>query len=1182
MATAPRPKAVSVEGRSGSNSAIKLAPPPLPSAIKEASPIVRKPGQPLQTKVQFRVCFPQVSYGGSVRVVGGHPKLGNWEPSGALPLTSSQDTFPCWISPEPVLFESNKVVEYKYVIMGQDGKLQEWETHEGNRKIKTSGAEMIVEDDEGQYRQFEREGPLDREDEDAEIVQPAFDYSNKEMMKLLHDHKMATINELEPSAKIGPHDTIFMVAISLPIELSKGKDGKWKMEEKPPTDGRNFAWLPLVQEFREKAKRRVVCVGWPGVHVTDYRDKAEIEKLLTAHDYIPVFPSKEDFDTYVNFCTTFLWPVFHDVMMFYQTSKPITFDEQGWATYQYVNNLYANAVVPHTHESDVIWVHDYHLMMTSTFISRKVVKANIGFYLHTPFPSSDSFKSLPIREELLSGMLCNDQLGFQFFAYARNFVVSVKRICGYDPSFKAGGWFGLEVNGRHIMIRVAHFVYPYKDTLRAILTDTVAKEAAEIRNTFKDKVVFASMDRCDNLSGLVPKFRAFKRFLSSNPQYKGKAILVQYTFESAAGSNENSSNLLRSLTDRADAFLQGKPGGGVKIVGKDGGAPPESCDVYLRFEKASRDERLGLFRAADVLLDTAVKAGLNLMPFEFITAHHDDKEKNAISIVSEFSGCSRVLLGCVRINPWNTVDVVNCLRKAIEMSSKERQELFDCNLQYVSRSNPFEWFKDFLEDLRRSRKKEGMRFEAVGFGAKIRHIAMTQNFQKLPTDAVLAAYRNAKNRVLLFDNEGTLAADSRHLFREYGAPKKDLSDLNAHGSAPNERVLECLRALCADSRNTVVILSGRNQSMLEQWFGSIPKIGLAAERGFYYRLPSLGSQWHCMKSDPDDTWQNYTYTIMQQFMKRTQGSFIEMKGSALVWQYRDADQHFGSWQAKELSRNLKELLFGFDVEVLDGKGYVEVKLRGVNKGIACTKVVSKVTQLFGDVDFVLCLGDDRSDEDMFEALAAYFDEEESSSQLSTTDGDSDNNNTNANLNNNTVASDGTTPGGPSDGMSPEQTLLRTSGTLGGISKSKRGFGGGFGSIGGGGSGGGGSLASALGGGSGALARGDLSMRMGKLLGGSLGGSGGLEDLVSGLHGQKVFTCTVGRKPSAAKFYLDDVDEVSELLGSLKTQQERKAYHVPSSSHTWSGGDLRPGGARVGSMPSLSGLAYGPPPTRQKQ
>jgi len=1090
--------------------------------------------QPLQTLVTFHAKFDEVQFGESVCVVGSHPSIGAWNPEGGVVLKTTDEIFPSWITTKPVPVETFARVEYKYLIRTQDGQVRCWETYTGNREFVTTGAEMTVEDDEGHYRQFVLQAEAEDEEEEQDTISKALTARTPSIRKMVFDHKMNMVEELEGNVKINTHTTIFMVALQLPVKVVK-RGGIYALEDEAPNDGRNFAWLPLVEEFRKKSKVRIVCVGWPGVHADTFNERAEIEKLLAKRNCIPVFPPRQDFEHYVSFCATFLWPVFHDVMTFFQTAKPLAFDMGGWAAYQHVNNLYANAVVPHTHESDIIWVHDYHMCMLPTFISKRMPKANIGFYLHTPFPSSDSFKSLPIREELLSGMLCADQLGFQFFAYARAFLVSVKRTLGLEPSFRSGGFIGLEYSGRHVMLKVAHFVYPFQDTQMIVRSDAVQVKAAEVRKLFEGKIVFASMDRCDNLSGLVPKFRAFKRFLRTHSEFRGRAVLVQYTFESTVGYDPTNA-LLNALRDRADAYLQLDDNGDLHINSKGDG----ECDIFLRLEMVDRIDRLALFRAADVLLDTSANAGLNLMPFEFITAHHDDEKDHGAVIVSEFSGCSRVLLGSIRINPWNTNEVVAACERAIKMSPLEKKELNLCNLTYVAECSPFEWFKDFLQDLSRARKKEGVRIQNIGFGAKIRPVVMTENFQKLPIEAVCGAYRRAKNRVFFLDNEGTLAADSRHLYREYGAPKGSVSDLKSRGSPPDEQVLDCLRTLCADQRNTVVILSGRDRRMLEDWFGSVKRLGLAAERGFYYKLPMMGGQWHCMVQDPDYTWQSYAFEIMRQFVKRTQGSFIESKGSALVWQYRDVDPYFGSMQAKELSSHLKDLLFGFDVDVLNGKGYVEVKLRGINKGVAVSRVLQKITQMYGDVDFILCIGDDRSDEDMFEAVAHFSSPEDAatdntSSQLSTADGESDGH-SGGEVQHAHTAQPEEDQLGP---MVPESSFMKTRKLSSGL----------------------GSLPGA---------RGDLM----KLSSGQLG----RDDSGNAAANQKFFTCTVGRKPSAAHYFLDDVEEVSEVLSNIKLQQERSGRRQSKdhmSSYTWSGGDLRGPGMRVASQPALSSLAFAP-------
>lgn len=1034
------------------------------------------------TKIYFHVAC-STSPGEYVRVVGDHESLGSWQSKRGIQLETNDDIYPVFISPNPIFVELHARVQYRYVLCGPDDEPREWEGSEQTRSLIANGTEMTMEDDDGIFRQ--KVGFNEQQDSDDEFDEMYHIQTRSSLVKNMDtDQKRSFLKEvLEDQIEIGARDTIFMLAFQLPVKVFKDSGGTWRLSEKAPNDGRNFAFLPLLQEVKDKKKLKVVNIGWPGVHPENDREKREIEKLLAAHDFVPVFPPRAEFEAFLNFCRTFLWPVLHDSMQFFQSAKGEPFSEQGWAAYQHINNIYALAVVPHTHENDLIFIQDYHMLMTPTFIARKIHKANIGFYLHAPFPSSDSFKTLPVREEILAGMLSADQLGFQFFSYARNFLVSCKRVYGLDPTFRAGGFTGLEYNGRTVMIKVAHFAYPYQASIKVVNTEEVQKETLKIKQLFEGKTIFACMDRADGLAALIPKFQAFRQFLKERPEHQGKVILIQYCFDSLGVKDANTAAQLRA---EADALINGQ----LEITTKDGGSP-DDCSIFLRFERIERTDRLALFRAADVLLDTSAKNGLNLMPFEFVAAHHD-MDDNKACIVSEFSGCSRVLLGSLRANPWNNSALCGIMQRALTMTEEERKDRFQCNLQYVSQNSPMVWFEDFLTDLKRARKKDDMRIESIGFGAKIRQVAIGTNFQKLPIDGVLHAFRQARTRVFFFDNEGTLATDKRHVYRQYGAHMGDLTDLQSRGSAPNQQVMDCLQTLCSDNHNIVVILSGRNREMMEGWFGSVPRLGLAAERGFFYKMPfNTGGQWHCMVQRPDYTWKSFAFEIMRNFVKRTQGSFIENKGSALVWQYRDADPHFGSWQAKELSSHLKELLIGYDLEIMEGKGYVEVKVSGVNKGVAVTKALTKVSQSFGEVDFILCIGDDRSDEDMFEVVNQMLDpadELETPSQVSQTEDSSENDESVSKLK-----------------AKSDTSLLPKRQSSGKLS-------------------GGGGLC-----GFGGDLRGSLS-----------GGLASLGEDNTPQVSRRFFTCTVGRKPSAAKFFLDDTEEVSELLASLRQVQEKQA------------------------------------------
>lgn len=1136
-----RPARLTLQGRATGTAAA------IASAVKGAP----------QTRVNFVTSLIGVEYGEAVAVVGSCPSLGAWEISKAQTLVTTKAMYPSWVSPDPLPVDSGVDVEYKYIVVSKDGTFRRWEARDeadGNRTFRATGAEMTVEDDSGHHRQFwggecevEEESDEDREGMDLRtnslVSKPA------EIRQAALDEKMKVVDELEEFVELQPSkDQVLIVALRLPVQIVKDKNGVWRVPggkddtgmHDTVTDGRNFALVPVLNEYREKRKLSVKCIGWPGIHVDTRKEQDEISALLKPYHCIPVFPpNPKDFNKFLEFCTQYLWPVFHDCMLSWQSSNPNAFDYDAWAAYQRMNMFFANQVCPHAHQDTLIWVHDYHLIMTPTFISRKVVRSNIGFFLHKPFPSSDSFRTLPIREELLLGMLCTDQIGFQFWQYARHFLVAVKRILGHDPDFAPGGFMYLNYNGRKVNIAISHFVYPYKNARDVVASSPVQEMTLQVKELFKGKQIFAAMDRCDNLSGLIPKFRAFKLFLKTHPEYNGKVVLVQYLFD-LVQDVPSVAAMLADLKAYADGFLRVDERGGFSIVTKEDGCRAEECHILLREQHVDRVQRLSLFRAADFFLDTSVKAGLNLMPFEFTTAHYDDSKNPCVQIISEFSGCSRVLLGSVRANPWNVTELANSCHTVLKMGDTKRRQMAECNLSYVSMSSPVEWFDYFMADLRRSRKKDTLRVETIGFGAKIKHVCMNQDFVNLPTESVLNDHRHGRNRVFFFDVEGTLTADNRDLYRAYGAPKGDGSDLSSHGSGPPKEVMECLRALCADDKNSVFVLSARKKNMLEEWFASIPKIGLVAERGFHYKMPE--EDWRCLKRQADQTWYSYAFEIMRQFMKRTQGSKIESKGSALVWSFREADFHFGSWQAKELSAHLKELLLGFEVDVESGDGFVEVSMRGVNKGAAVGAILARVEQSRGEIDFCLCMGDDRSDEAMFKEVKTTLhttpDVEEEQEDLM------------------------------------EEMDTSGSGLLSPLS-GDQGGGGGFGAL---SSGRAPSMPDGLASGppmSGMRSSKPLSSK--HKLSPLVGSKHDLASMFSShalttTKPRKFFTCTVGPKPSEAEYFVADVEEVVDLLKNLKQQQERRSLDFNQNAHTWSGGD---GGKskRLGSMPALNSSLF---------
>jgi trehalose 6-phosphate synthase/phosphatase len=192
---------------------------------------------------------------------------------------------------------------------------------------------------------------------------------------------------------------------------------------------------------------------------------------------------------------------------------------------------------------------------------------------------------------------------------------------------------------------------------------------------------------------------------------------------------------------------------------------------------------------------------------------------------------------------------------------------------------------------------------------------------------------------------------------------------------PSDRVLRNIKSLAADPRNAVWIISGRDQAFLDEWMGHIPELGLSAEHGCFIRQPRE-DDWENLAERTDMGWQKEVMEIFQHYTERTQGSFIERKRVALTWHYRRADPEYGAFQAKECRKHLEETVGKkWDVEVMCGKANLEVRPTFVNKGFIASRLVKEYGPLPESApEFILCLGDDFTDEGMFLSFFSPLDQ----------------------------------------------------------------------------------------------------------------------------------------------------------------------------------------------------------------
>jgi trehalose 6-phosphate synthase/phosphatase len=293
------------------------------------------------------------------------------------------------------------------------------------------------------------------------------------------------------------------------------------------------------------------------------------------------------------------------------------------------------------------------------------------------------------------------------------------------------------------------------------------------------------------------------------------------------------------------------------------------------------------------------------------------------------------------------------------------------------------WIHQNLAELKRTKT------QALESGSGLLGKKGGDSFRHLNMDAVAADYRKSKCRVIFLDNEGTLAPKAGAGLLPYGNPNV----LRKDGTMLDDQVLDCLRLLAKDPCNSVVVISGRGPKFLDKTsLSEVEGLGLCAEYGFYCVDPgrlenakkgsknNVGTdRWTCMSASTseDNDWKAIAYELMEMYAKRVQGSIVEYKGAAISWNYREVGaQIVAKEMALQLMRFLdpfepEGLMRGYPVTVSSGKGYVEVKRSDINKGISVSRIMNEIQHHIGQIDFILCIGDDRSDEDMFEAVSEY-------------------------------------------------------------------------------------------------------------------------------------------------------------------------------------------------------------------
>jgi trehalose 6-phosphate synthase/phosphatase len=651
-------------------------------------------------------------------------------------------------------------------------------------------------------------------------------------------------------------------------------------------------------------KNNNLWIGWPGIYLYGESDKDYVRKALFSENMVPVFLTKKEIkEYYEGFSNETLWPTFH---YFPQYS---IYEKAYWDAYVKVNLKFCNEILKVVKPGDTLWIHDYQLLLLPMMIREKI-DVNIGFFLHIPFPSSEIFRLLPWREEILRGMLGADLLGFHTVSYMRHFLDSVAGILGVNNS---GGL--LEIDQRIVLADAFPMGIDYEKYEHVARSKRTAAIEKRYRKSITAGKVMLSIDRLDYSKGIPGRLIAFEQFLKNYPEFREKVSLVQVLVPSRdkvasyKALKEEISRLVGNINS-AYGTLSWTP-------------------VYYLYRSFPLEVLSAFYSIADVAVVTPMRDGMNLVCKEYIASRID---KRGALILSEMAGASIELPDAIIVNPNDINQLVQAFYTGLTMSPREQERRIEAMQAILRKFNIHHWVKLFMDRL--------------GFVIGKQRSLSTRTMDKELIRKLKQVYSSSKRRLIFLDYDGTLVS-----FRD--EPR------DAH---PDKELIDLLKRLGASRNNRVVLISGRNKESLDKWFGKL-NIDLIAEHGVWLKFAS--EPWGAIDS-LGNGWKDEILPILEHYVDRTPQAFIEEKDYSLVWHYRKVELGLGELRTKELVEHLKYITASYNLQLLEGDMIVEVKNSEVNKGRAAMRWLEKY-----EPEFIIAIGDDWTDEDVFKVMPEH-------------------------------------------------------------------------------------------------------------------------------------------------------------------------------------------------------------------
>jgi len=688
---------------------------------------------------------------------------------------------------------------------------------------------------------------------------------------------------------------LIIVSNRLPVKIKKTNKG---LEYKQSSGGLATGLKSFYKSYNS------IWIGWPGLPVNKIsNDRSDVKKTLN-NDYNcePIFLTESEINNYyLGYSNKTIWPLCHYFTQY------VTYDRQFWKSYKSVNKKFAQKVIDIANRGDIVWIHDYHLMLLPQMIRDKIKDVSIGYFHHIPFPSYEIFRLLPNRSKLLKGLMGADLIGYHTYDYMRHFQSSVQRLMGYENEL---GNF----NYKKRIVKVDSFPMgiDFDKYSQASKEKSVIQEIEVLKQKMKDQTVILSIDRMDYTKGIIQRLKAYDLFLEKNPQYKEKIKFIVVTAPSREEVEQY--NQLKLKVERFVGDINGKHG----ILGW--------MPIWYLHKTFDFKNLVALYNISDIYVVTPLRDGMNLMAKEYLAARND---KKGVLILSEMAGASKELGETIIVNPNNILSIVAALKKAINLPVKNKININKTMRSRLKRYNVSRWAEDFFTKLKEMKK-----------------FAKTLEANKLDTQLqqdIIKNYKNSNKRLLLLDYDGTILPYIKE---------------NESIEIPQE-IKKILKKISHNKKNNLVILSDKSKELLDQWFNNI-EVDLVSDQGAY--IKKYDDEWQRFDRF-DGSWKDKLLPILKLFVDRTPGSRIREKEFSLIWDFSNASFDQGVLRSRELVNELLGITSNLELQILEREKEVEIRVSGLSKEHAALRWLMNQ-----DWDFVLAISDGFTSSRFFEYL----------------------------------------------------------------------------------------------------------------------------------------------------------------------------------------------------------------------